>query len=427
MGSNRKMTINEYESYSKNKALTAQLGIAPTVSGVNLLSPYNKRAVSASEALQISAYYAGVMDKARTIGQLPLKLFRVDGKGKTEIKSGRLHKIFTQRPTPYMTMQQYLEMLVVYNESVGAFYAKLTMNDRGTPMEITPLINQRSAYEQYDHHGVPFITYVSNGSQPVATYNYESMFITKKTTADGINPISPIRAMAQTLSTASSEDEMAEQAQNSQITSRMGLATDQKITGVNTKQEIKDSFAKVYGAEGFKEIPIFDFGLKPVFFNLNPAETQLLESRAFTVDSICAMIGTMKYRVFNDLERPAKGVLPELDESFMRNYLNPELIRIEDAFNNIAPDGYSVEFDRRAYYAGSPWRLVEAVSKEISMGLSTLADGQRSLGREPNPELEGIMAVDTNNLTFGNAEDILKMSRSLTNENGAKPNGTEQN
>lgn len=59
-----------------------------------------------------------------------------------------------------------------------------------------------------------------------------------------------------------------------------------------------------------------------------------------------------------------------------------------------------VEVDRKAFYAGSPWRLVEHVEKEVKGGLATVNEGRQDLGREP---VDGgdVFAIDNNNVTYG--------------------------
>lgn len=122
------------------------------------------------------------------------------------------------------------------------------------------------------------------------------------------------------------------------------------------------------------------------------------------------MVRVPPYRI--GLETITGQKRQDLDESYMTNELNPILTKIEYEFNRFTPDGYRVQFDRKAYYAGSPHRLVEAVEREVKGGLATINEGREDLGREP---IEGgdIFAIDNNNCTYGQWTEVKEIQERL--------------
>ena len=165
--------------------------------------------------------------------------------------------------------------------------------------------------------------------------------------------------------------------------------------------------------------------MKPVNLKLSPQESDLLGHKDFTVKRVANMVGVPLHRINMNDSKYSKGVLPELDEAYMRNNLNPILRKFESAFNDMLPDNVTVEFNRKAFYQGSPWRLVESVEREVKGGLATINEGREDLGREP---VDGgdVFAVDNNNVTYGTWTELPSI-REQINGRAAEDAGVTEN
>ena len=357
---------------------------------------------SSNDALKITAFYNAVQDKAETIGQLPVKLYRRLSDGsREEIKSGRAWRLFTQKPCDYLTMQGFLEMMVASLEENGAFYAYKERNDRGNIMSIIPFKNQRNVVPSMDVAGNVYYNYVTNDGKVRDPYAISDLLIVTKFTRDGFTPVRPISHMATLLGIARAQDESYKELQENGITSQMGLATDNMFNDPAAINRLKEDWGpqgKFRGPGGQKRVPIFENGLKPVKLSLTPQEAELLTNKVFTTEQIYNMVGVPHYRM--NLDKLTKDTLPQLDEYYMRNKLNPVLRKFELAWCGLLPDDLYVQVDRKAFYAGSPWRLVEHVEREVKGGLATINEGREDLGRE---RVEGgdVFAIDNNNVTYG--------------------------
>lgn len=354
------------------------------------------------DPMKVAAFYNAVQDKAETIGQLPIKMYRrlADG-SREEIKKGRYYNIFTQKPCDYMTMQGFLEMMVTSLETNGAFYAYKELNDRGNVMSIIPFKNQRNVTPSMDSYGNVYYTYTTNDGRTRDPYAIEDLVIIHKFTRDGFTPILPIIYQGTLIGIAKSQDESYHELQQNGITSQMGLATEAFFNDPDAINRLREDWGpqgKFRGPGGTRRVPIFENGLKPVKLSLTPQESDLLNNKRFTAEQIYSMVGVPEYRL--KLDKVSAGVLPELDEYYMRNKLNPILRKFEAAWNDFLPEGMYVEVNRKAFYAGSPWRLVEHVEKEVKGGLATINEGREDLGRE---RVDGgdVFAIDNNNVTYG--------------------------
>ena len=368
-----------------------------------------------SLSLKIETVFAALRDKSETIGQLPIKLYETSKKGRKEIKSGRVHRIFCERPCDYMTMQTFMENLVVSLERFGAFYAYIERNDLGSPMSIVPFRFQGNIHPSMDVNGRVFYNYVKNDGTIGDAYNLEDLFIIKGFTLDGFTPVSPLVQNARLLGIANAQEETALETQTDGITSRMYGSTPNGFKDDNKIARLQEQIKTLRGPKGSSSIPIFEEDLKFHSFKLTPAETELLKNREFTVNRICRVFRVPVHRV--GVTGTGAGLdIEKENEEYLRSSLNPILVKVEKALNSLLPPGYEIEFDRNAFYAGSPWRLVEHVEKGVKGGLYSINEGRNALGEEP---VEGgdVYCVDNNNVVYSSWDKLEEMQARLYGAN----------
>lgn len=375
-----------------------------------------------SLSLKIETVFAALRDKSETIGQLPIKLYETSKKGRKEIKSGRVHRIFCEKPCEYMTMQTFMENLVVSLERFGAFYAYIERNDLGSPMSIVPFRFQGNIHPSMDVNGRVFYNYVKNDGTIGDAYNLEDLFIIKGFTLDGFTPVSPLVQNARLLGIANAQEETALETQTDGITSRMYGSTPNGFKDDNKIARLQEQIKTLRGPKGSSAIPIFEEDLKFHSFKLTPAETELLKNREFTVNRICRVFRVPVHRV--GVTGTGAGLdIEKENEEYLRSSLNPILVKVEKALNALLPPGYEIEFDRNAFYAGSPWRLVEHVEKGVKGGLYSINEGRNALGEEP---VEGgdVYCVDNNNVVYSSWDKLEEMQERLYGANN-QPKPTE--
>lgn len=373
-----------------------------------------------SLSLKIETVFAALRDKSETIGQLPIKLYETSKKGRKEIKSGRVHRIFCEKPCEYMTMQTFMENLVVSLERFGAFYAYIERNDLGSPMSIVPFRFQGNIHPSMDVNGRVYYQYVKNDGTIGDAYNLDDLFIIKGFTLDGFTPVSPLVQNARLLGIANAQEETALETQTDGITSRMYGSTPNGFKDDNKIARLQEQIKTLRGPKGSSAIPIFEEDLKFHSFKLTPAETELLKNREFTVNRICRVFRVPVHRV--GVTGTGAGLdIEKENEEYLRSSLNPILVKVEKALNALLPPGYEIEFDRNAFYAGSPWRLVEHVEKGVKGGLYSINEGRNALGEEP---VEGgdVFCVDNNNVVYGTWNELESMQERLYGANNqSKP------
>jgi HK97 family phage portal protein len=229
------------------------------------------------------------------------------------------------------------------------------------------------------------------------------------------------------LGIADAQDEAYQSLQTDGIMSQMALKTEQLSKDPNPAERLREDMKKMRGAKGASHIPVFEQGLTPISLRLTPKDSELLGNKEFTVNRICRMTRVPPHRVGIASDPGTKSTAAELDEAYMRDSLNPILVKVEYAFNALLPDGLRIEFNRKSFYAGSPWRLVEAVEREVKGGLASINEGRIDLGRET---IEGgdVFAIDNNNVTYGLWTDIKEIQAQLygqANNQNNQDNGSD--
>lgn len=378
---------------------------------------------------RVEAVFSCIRDKAETIGQLPVKYYKKlsgDNKREEVTRDSRDKRIFTQNPNDYQTTQEFLEMMVASLERFGAFYAYREMNERGVLKSIIPFRYQNNVKPSMDLNGNIYYTYVRNDGTQGDAYDASQLFIIRGFTFDGFNPISPLAYNAGLIATTVAQEGSYRELQENGITSQMALATDGMFKDPNAAQRMKDDWDKFRGGKGVKNIPIFEQGLKPVSLKLTPQESDLLHQREFSVNRICRIFRVPVHRVGVAVNSTSSGTVFDLDEAYMRDALNPILVKFEHAMNAMVPAGYEISIDRNAFYSGSPWRIGEKVEKLVKGGLLSINQGRSKLG-EPPEEGGDVFAVDNNNVVYATWKELPAIQEMIYNQSQTSQEPTEAN
>lgn len=414
------MTLDEYERMSKAKLKASQTRVKSTPSfTLDDLARKLTGYTTDYQALGVEAFYSCLQDQSGAIGSLPLRLYRqgILDKRPERVMSGLEFNVLTERPCEFMSMQQFLEFMVISYRTEGAFYAYPVRNDKGRLVELIPFFNQNNVRVAADIDGTVYYTYTTNDGRPWGPISGENLFIVKGMTTDGYTPVRPLTYQAQLINMAKDQDENYSNLQSDGITSQMALSTDGLFDNKEARNRLKEDFQKFRGPNGHKEIPIFEQGLKPVSLKLTPQEMDLLKNREFSVKRICGITETMPHRIGAETLRSSDKIY-ELDEAQFKKW-NPLLVKAENEFTRIAGRYLTVKFNRKAFYAGSPARLVESVEKEFRGCLASMAEAREDLGRDYIEGTEEVFCIESNNVTLGKIEDIFKLRANNEVDNGS--------
>jgi HK97 family phage portal protein len=384
--------------------------------GVNLFAN-STTSITVRKALAIETVYTCIRDKAETVGRLPVRLYEKEDDKVSRVDSGRLHRIFTQKPNDFMTMQGFEEFMVASYELYGAFYAYIAKNDTGSIMEIIPFRYQQNVVPAMDQNGNVYYMYTTNDGKPRMAFGIDQLFIINQFTLDGYTPTSPISQNAAFLNGTHDTESGWNELQAKGITAQFALSTD-KTVNADAAVQLKKDWDDNRGPSGVSKTPILEDGMKITPLRLSPKDAELLSNREFSVNRICRIFRVPPERI-GVPSSSGKQTFLDIDEFYMRNCIEPILLKYESAMNMLLANLKVKKFvrvNRKAFYAGSPHRMVEAVTAEFKMCACTINEMRIDLGRDP---VKGgdVFAIDTNNLTLGLLTDIGTVQEQIANQN----------
>ena len=394
--------------------------------GVNIFSSTNAT-ISTTKAITIETVFTCIRDKSETVGRLPVTLYDNSEQDQVrKVDDGRLHRIFTQRPNDFQTMQGFTEYMTASYELYGAFYAYLSYNDRGSLMEIIPFKYQQNVVPEMDINGRVYFTYVTNDGRPSIAFGIDDLFIINQFTLNGFTPVSPIQYNASFLNGTYDTEDTWNNLQSSGITSQFALKTDKSVNN-DSAARLKKDWKTFRGATGIDNIPVLEDGMDIKSLQLSPKDSELLANREFSVNRICRIFRVPPERIGVPKSASTSNTLLDIDEFYMRNGIEPIVLKFESACNTILAKLKVKKFvrvNRKAFYNGSPHRMVEAVGAELKLGGCTVNEMRIDLGRDP---VEGgdVFAIDTNNLTFGTWDQLPSIQQQVNEREAGVTNNEE--
>lgn len=380
--------------------------------------------VNYTTAMRHSDVYTCIRIKAESLGQLPIRLYRMDKNIRREIYSGREHKIFTKKPNPYQTWQEFLETYVTSIEILGNFYAEVKRNRFGNVYEIVPFKFQNNVSANMDSNGVVYYTYMTNdgkGNITKVTYAAKDILHIKLNNTDGYIGMSPISQCAQAIGLAIAGSTHSEALFENGAQPKGVLSTDETFgDDDNAIARLRKGWEDQHkGPNNSGKIAVLEYGLKYQSIQMSSVDAQLLEHGQFSRERICSIFRVPSH-MLNAPDGMKYNSIEHNNSSFFRDALMPLVVKLENNINELLPDNHTIKIDQKQFVRGDHKSMVDAIETEIKSGLCSLNEGRIDLGREP---IDGgdVFAIQTNNLTFGTYDDLKKMRQlnmdKLVNEN----------
>ena len=372
-------------------------------------------AVNVNAAMQLSTVYACIRDKAESIGQLPVRMFKRSKKLDEEVKRGRYHRIFTQKPNDFMTMQDFVETVETNLEARGNFYAYVVYNDIGDVMEILPFRYQQNCRAEMDVHGNVYYTYTTNDGKPKITMSQRDIMHIKLNSFNGITGLSPISCNARAIGLGiAQEDHLTTTMAKGTMPSGV-LQTDATFKDQAAAERIRSEFKEKYqGVDKNGEVIFLEQGLKYNPLTLSPADTELILQRQYSREEICGIFRVPPHRI-GASTGAKKEDIEQANKDYYINKLMPIVRKIESAFNEITSDNFYIKLDERGFIRGDLKSQVDAYGNLFK--LTAISINELRAGADFQPIEDGhYHAIDTNNIVLGELSQVPELQRQRAEE-----------
>lgn len=351
-----------------------------------------------SHALQISTVYRCTDLISSSIAQLPIDIFTVDKSGyKKQIFNNPIGNIITDKPNERMTRYTLIKTLIISMLIDGDGYAYIERKN-GTPVAIHYLPTEFVTVQipQYLNQPCTYKVTGINEDVPEADMIHLMQF-----TEDGIHGMSVLQHARKSLELAWSEITHAGNFFNSGA-SAFGILKSNGMLKESQRTELKASWNKARD-NGGSGVVILDEGFDYKQIALNPADSQLLESRKFTVEEISRFFGVSPAKAFSSNSSVSYNSLEQENLAFLTNTLQPILALIELEFERkLFPNqGINVRFNTLSLSRSDSNSTASYIKSMLSFGVYTINEARLQLNLPPIPDGDKTL-VPVNQMTLTN-------------------------
>lgn len=304
-------------------------GIMPSSSGVN---------VNQDIAMTCSAWFCGLRIISETLAMLPCQLVRHSGNRVTEqAEDHPLYRLLLDQPNREQDSMCWFDMQTAFVPSWGNSFAEIQRDSTGNIIALWPIHPSRIPLRnivrnstavsdlQYIQAGQPgeIVYWISNddGSKTPIPAS-DMLHVPGVLSQNGITGQSIIKWGAQSLGIIIATERHAGAFFRNGAASNMALTTD-KVVGKETAERLRAQWQQQFaGADNHYKTLVLEEGMKPFPIDVNPENTQLLESRKFGPNEIARWL-RLPPHMLGDLERATFSNIEQQSLDFVIYSLSP--------------------------------------------------------------------------------------------------------
>lgn len=301
------------------------------------------RSVTPLTAMQLSTVFTCVRVLSESMGMLPCRLYKRDGRTKEPAENHKLHDLLYVAPNDFMTAQEFWELLMVCLCLRGNFYA-YKVYTLGQVSELLPLDPASVTPKLKDDWTVEYSVTFKTGGTKVLTQ--DDIWHVRLFTLDGLLGLNPITYARKCIGLGmDTEDHGSNLFKNGAVTSGV-LETDSELSDA-AFDRLKTEFTENHtGIANVYKPMILEQGLKWRPTALNLEDSQFLETRQYQATEICGLFRVPPHLAAN-MEKMTLNNIEHMGMSFVNYSLVPYMTRIESRIRV----GLLSEKDRKNHYA----------------------------------------------------------------------------
>ena len=298
--------------------------------------------VTTTSALQQLVVFNCVRVLAESMGMLPCRLMKQNGRVRLPATTHRLYPLLSMAPNGYMTAQELWELLVACLCLRGNFFAYKVMA-LGNVVELLPIDPDSVTPKLKDDWTVEYTVNFKSGTKVLTQ---DEIWHVRLFTLDGLNGLNPIAYARQALGLGQAMDTHAAKLFTNGAVASGVLSTSEQLTDAAFDRLKTQFHGEHMGVANAHKPMILEMGLdwKPI--SLNAQDSQFIESKKLTEAQICGLFRVPPHLVAS-MEKMTLNNIEHMGMSFVNYSLVPIMTRIEHRIQV----GLLSEKDRLTHYA----------------------------------------------------------------------------
>ena len=284
--------------------------------------------------MSMTAVYGCVRVLSESIASLPLHVYKRGENGNREkAENLPLYTLLHDTPNEEMSSFTWRETLMTHLLLYGNAYCQILRNGRGEIIALYPLLPNRMTVER-DENGQLFYRYQRYSEEPPTMEGStvilfpEDILHIPGMSFDGLVGLSPIAACRNAVGAGLSADEYSSR-YYANGAAPMGVLEHPGV--IKQPEKLRDSWNEAFGGtRNAGKVAILEEGLKFTPISISPADSQLLETRKFTVEEICRIFRVPPHLV-QDLTKTSYNSAEQMSQEFVYYTLLPWCVRFEQA------------------------------------------------------------------------------------------------
>lgn len=291
--------------------------------------------VNAEKALTYATIWQACTVICGDVGQLPLNVYRRSGDDDLDKEIDRKHPAFRlcrHRPNDYMSWQDFAETIMLYALLWGNGVAEIKRDSRGRPVQLTPLLPDRTWLETVD--GVPWIvTRQGENKEATGSYRkirYEAAVHVRGLSWDGLWGISVIAKARNSFGLGLAEEKYANKFFSNHAMPAGTLEHPGKFKDDDAIKRLRSDWQKIHeGLDNVGRVAILEQGMKFNAMSFNNKDSQWLEGRKFQRGEIASWFNLPPHKV-GDLEKATFTNIEEQNRSYLQTSLMRWLVKWQE-------------------------------------------------------------------------------------------------
>lgn len=363
-------------------------GVTTDRSGQQIATPsyLTARPTSIDGALQISTVYSCVRLLAGSVSSLPLMVYREGEDGRRTLdRTSNLWMVLHERPNAAMTPSDFWQAMILQWALRGNAYAQIIRDGEGDVIALWPMsADQMDVFVEkgkvryvYTKDGVPY------------TLNARDVLHIKDV-GTGLMGFSKLEFMSSSiLESAQTQRFATANAENSGKPSGI-LTVDHILDRKRGQAQAVAASLSNFKEGGASKIIVLEADMKFQQVSLTPEQSQLLETRRYSVEEICRWFGVPPVLIGASGATTWGSGIAEIVSGFHKFTLNPLLKNIEQSLESriLEPTDrpkFSIEFNLDGLLRGDIQTRYQAYAVAVQNGFKTRNEVRQLENDEPLP------------------------------------------